>query len=195
MTARRALTLMVLALAAWSCAAVPAEGAPRWRDCLGDLECVRVKVPLDRSGGLDGSVSLRVARARFAGRDASHLMYLSGGPGGAGVFEMIDVMLTVPALLDRYTVIGFDQRGTGASGLLRCPSVERDARLRSTEAGEACAQRLGPRRAFYTTPDSVEDMEAIRKAAGVSKLTLFGISYGTQLALAYARAYPSRVER
>ena len=122
-------------------------------------------------------------------------MYLSGGPGGAGVFEMIDVMLTVPSLLDRFTVIGFDQRGTGASGLLRCPSVERDPRLRSTAAGEACAKRLGARRAFYTTPDSVEDMEAIRKAAGASRLTLFGISYGTELALAYARAYPQRVER
>ena len=122
-------------------------------------------------------------------------MYLSGGPGGAGVFEMIDVMLTIPSLLDRFTVIGFDQRGTGASGLLRCPSVERDPRLRSTAAGEACAKRLGARRAFYTTPDSVEDMEAIRKAAGARRLTLFGISYGTELALAYARAYPQRVER
>ena len=38
-------------------------------------------------------------------------------------------------------------------------------------------------------------MEAIRKAAGAEKLTLFGISYGTELALAYARAYPTRVER
>ena len=38
-------------------------------------------------------------------------------------------------------------------------------------------------------------MEAIRKAAGVRKLTLFGISYGTELALAYARAHPDRVER
>ena len=38
-------------------------------------------------------------------------------------------------------------------------------------------------------------MEAIRKAAGAAKLTLFGISYGTELALAYARAYPQRVER
>ncbi len=194
MTARRALTTVVLALAAWT-AAAPAQGAERWRGCLGDLECARVKVPLDRSGGLDGTVSLRVARARFAGRDADHLMYLSGGPGGAGVFEMIDVMLTVPSLLDRFTVIGFDQRGTGASGLLRCRAIERDTRLRSTSAGEKCARSLGARRAFYTTPDSVEDMEAIRIAAGAERLTLFGISYGTELALAYARAYPRRVER
>ena len=194
MTLRRAVTTAVLALAAWAWAA-PAQGAQRWSRCHGDLECTRVTVPLDRSGGLPGSVSLRVARVEFAGRRADHLMYLSGGPGGAGIVEMIDVMVTVPPLLERFTVLGFDQRGTGASGLLRCPSVERDGRLRSTRAGARCAERLGARRAFYTTPDSVADMEAIRKAVGAPKLTLFGISYGTELALAYARAYPQRVER
>ena len=38
-------------------------------------------------------------------------------------------------------------------------------------------------------------MEAIRAELGVDKLTLFGISYGTELAIAYARAYPQHVER
>ena len=122
-------------------------------------------------------------------------MYLSGGPGGAGVVEMIDVLLELPPLARRFTVLGFDQRGTGRSGLLRCREIERDERLRSTRAGERCAQRLGAKRSFYTTPDSVEDMEALRRAAGAPKLTLMGISYGTELALAYARRYPDRVER
>ena len=93
------------------------------------------------------------------------MMYLSGGPGGAGVLEMVDVLLTVPRLIREFTVLGFDQRGTGRSGLLRCRALERDPRLRSTRAGEACARTLGPRRSFYTTPDSVEDMEAIRRRA------------------------------
>ena len=38
-------------------------------------------------------------------------------------------------------------------------------------------------------------MEAIRAQLGVEKLTLFGISYGTELAIEYARAYPQHVER
>ena len=94
-------------------------------------------VPLDRAGAVPGTVSLRVARGEFAGPRAEHLMYLSGGPGGAGIIEMIDVLLTVPSLLDRFNVIGFDQRGTGASGLLRCRAIERDARLRSTGGGRS----------------------------------------------------------
>jgi pimeloyl-ACP methyl ester carboxylesterase len=184
-----ALALLVLA--------VPAEAKLSWHGCreAGGVRCARLAVPLDRSGGVEGSVPLRVARVSFSRHRDRHLMYLSGGPGGAGVIEMVDVLLEVPRLMREFTVIGFDQRGTGRSGLLRCPALERDARLRSTRAGEDCARRLGPRRAFYTTPDSVEDMEAIRRAVSADKLTLFGISYGTELALEYARRYPSRVER
>ena len=104
---------------------------------------------------------------------------------------MVDVLLTVPQLVRDFTVLGFDQRGTGRSGVLRCRAIERDVRLRSTRAGEDCARRLGARRSYYTTADSVADMEAIRRAAGIDRLTLFGISYGTELALAYARAHPT----
>src|SRR5215216_4474256 len=192
MGAGRAITSALLALLLLPGAA---DAKLRWGRCAEGPECARVRVPLDRSGGLPGSVSLRVARLDLPPRGGRHLMYLSGGPGGAGVVEMVDVMFELPELAQRYSVIGFDQRGTGRSGLLRCREMERDGRLRSTSAGEKCAQRLGPRRAFYTTPDTVADMEAIRQAVGARKLTLFGISYGTELALAYARAHPDRVER
>jgi pimeloyl-ACP methyl ester carboxylesterase len=193
----RAITTAAVALLAALALGAPAEAKLRWRSCpeAQGPKCAKLRVPLDRSGMQKGSVRLHVARVAFARRGAPVLMYLSGGPGGAGVFEMIDVLFELPQLARRYTVIGFDQRGTGRSGLLRCREMERDGRLRSTSAGEKCAQRLGPRRAFYTTPDTVADMEAIRQAVGARKLTLFGISYGTELALAYARAHPDRVER
>ncbi len=37
---------------------------------------------------------------------------------------------------------------------------------------EACGDELGPRRAFYTTADTVADIEAIRQAGGYEKLVL-----------------------
>ena len=58
-----------------------------------------------------------------------------------------------------------------------------------------CAQRVGPRRSFFSTRDSVDDLEALRRAFGVRKLALMGISYGTWVAQEYARRYPNRVER
>jgi len=177
--------------------AASADAQLRWRGCAeaDGMRCATLRVPLDRSGALPGTVPLRVARVSLSRNRDRHLMYLSGGPGGAGVLEMLDVLLEVPRLLRDFTILGFDQRGTGRSGLLRCRALERDARLRSTRAGEECAGKLGPARAFYTTADSVADMEAYRQAVGAGKLTLYGTSYGTELALAYARTYPQNVER
>jgi pimeloyl-ACP methyl ester carboxylesterase len=184
-----ATALMTLA------AAAPATAALRWAGC-GDVEaeCAALRVPLDHFGATRGTVGLRVARYSPPSRRPT-LLYLSGGPGGAGVEEFSDVLFEVEALSKRFDLVSYDQRGTGASGLLRCRALERDMRLRSTAAGEDCAKRLGARRAFYTTRDSVEDIEAVRRALGVEKLTLFGISYGTKLALAYARAHPEHVAR
>jgi pimeloyl-ACP methyl ester carboxylesterase len=196
MRGRAAIWMAAFASALLLAAAAPAEARQQWRQCLHlrGARCTTVAVPLDRSGAVAGRVGLRVLRLRAAG-PKPYLMYLSGGPGGAGVLEMLSVLFGVPELAGDFTLLGFDQRGTGRSGLLRCRALERDPRLRSTTAAARCAAGLGRRRAFYTTPDSVEDMEAIRRAAGAPKLTLFGVSYGTSLALAYARAHPDRVER
>src|SRR3954451_16182800 len=176
-------------------ATVPAAARLRWSACLDvEAECAHVRVPLDRSGSVPGSVRLRAARYGEPSRKPT-LLYLSGGPGSAGIREFAGVLFELQGLDRRYQLVSYDQRGTGSSGLLRCPALERDPRLRSTTAAERCAARLGARRAFYGTRDSVEDIEALRQALGVDKLALFGISYGTKLALAYARAHPERVER
>src|SRR5215207_2277214 len=186
MATRFSLPAAVLAVAV-SLALPAVSSAATWRSCPKaggppGTRCATLKVPL-KLARLDADASLPT------------LVYLSGGPGGAGIEEMLAVMPLAPVLAERYRVVGFDQRGTGGSGLLRCPKLERDARLRSSAAGADCANRIGPKRRFYTTPDSVEDLEAIRVELGVERLTVFGISYGTELALAYARAHPGRVDR
>ena len=145
-------------------------------------------VPLDRSGAVPGSVPLRVARVGRQGGPV--LMYLSGGPGGAGVSEMLAVMAELPELASRFTVIGFDQRGTGRSGLIRCPEMQRDGRVSVDVRSRAL--RRATRHAALLLHDA-----GLRRGHGGDphgargpRLTLFGISYGTQLAIAYARAHP-----
>jgi pimeloyl-ACP methyl ester carboxylesterase len=185
-----------LAVAVLVALAAPAGAAAAWAPCGSGsgARCTTVRVPLDRTGALPGTIPLRVARMpSAAGRPT--LVYLSGGPGGAGLGELEGVLWSIPSLGARYRVVTFDQRGTGRSGLLRCAEIERDSRMRAAAVGAACARRLGPARSHYTTADSVEDLEAIRVALGLERLTLFGISYGTDLALSYARAHPDRVER
>ncbi len=87
-------------------------------------------------------------------------------------------------------MITFDQRGTGTSGPLRCNALTAPPPDVTSRAGlyGACAAEIGSTARFYSTADSVADIEAIRQAAGYQKLVLFGVSYGTWVAMQYTRA-------
>src|SRR4051794_1812385 len=145
-------------LAAAAALALPGSSfAVAWHKCLGAgsgpaPQCATLPVPLDRTGATPGTVPLKVARLDASDVAAPTLVYLSGGPGGAGIEEMMAVMPLVPVLGERYHVVGFDQRGTGGSGLLRCPALEPDVRLRRVAARAACAGRLGPARGASPAP-------------------------------------------
>src|SRR5439155_3007942 len=100
---------------------------------------------------------------------------------------------TAPALGTRDLLV-FDQRGTGASGPLSCAALSAPAGAPIPRLLERCALQIGPARGDYTTPESVADIEALRRAAGYERLVLYGTSYGTKVALQYAARYPGRVE-
>ncbi|HMJ03715.1 MAG TPA: alpha/beta fold hydrolase, partial [Conexibacter sp.] len=157
--------------------------------------CGRVVVPLDRSGALAGSVSLRV-RALSPARGAAAtgtVLALAGGPGQAAVPLLEDFASVLAPGLRTRRLVTFDQRGTGGSGRLRCTALS--ARGSLAEVIGRCASELGPRRTTYTTATSVADIESVRAALGVERLILYGASYGTKVALLYAATYPQHVER
>jgi pimeloyl-ACP methyl ester carboxylesterase len=180
--------------------AAPADAALRFKRCGGyGFTCARLTVPLDRSGTVPGRVSLLVKRVRATRRGGATrppLVVLAGGPGQSATesFGGDALGLLYPAYRSR-DIIVYDQRGTGRSGLLRCRRLERSNLLEAGAPAGACARRLGARRAFYTSRDSTDDIEAIREQIGAERITLFGTSYGTKVALGYAQRYPDRVER
>jgi pimeloyl-ACP methyl ester carboxylesterase len=157
--------------------------------------CETLTVPLDRSGGVAGDVHLLVERRAASGPSKGTLVVLAGGPGQAAT-PLIDGLqhALAPALRNRDLVV-FDQRGTGGSDRLNCPALDTAGTFTALDSAvEACANSLGPRRAFYTSRDSADDIEAIRRSIGVDKISLYGVSYGTFTALTYARRYPDHVE-
>jgi pimeloyl-ACP methyl ester carboxylesterase len=196
----RGRTLVALAAAAVFLATPSAaEAQLRLRGCR-HVQCGRISVPLDRTGTTAGSISLYVERQRALRPPASGVtLLLAGGPGQPATGAYNDLSDDPYGEFRRLTpgndVVAFDGRGTGRSGLLRCAELERANLVDAGAAAAACAKRLGPKRGFYRTSDSVDDMEAVRAALGVDKLTLIGVSYGTFLAQAYAARYPTHVER
>ena len=94
--------------------------------------------------------------------DGIPVVFLHGGPG-AGC-ERWHRCFFNPAL---YRIILFDQRGAG----------------RSTPHAELRAN---------TTQHLIDDIETIRARCGIDRWVMFGGSWGSTLALAYAEAHPER---
>jgi pimeloyl-ACP methyl ester carboxylesterase len=193
----RALVLSVVAVFVLALAA-PADAALRFKPCGSfGFECARLSVPLDRSGAVPGRVPLFVKRIRARERPRRGALFvLAGGPGqsASAAFNGDSLGALFPALRRRDLIV-FDQRGTGRSGLLRCRALERANLLNAGPAAADCAGRLGAARAFYTSRDSADDIEAIRRELGIARISLYGTSYGTKVALGYAFRYPANVER
>jgi len=157
------------------------------------FECGSLDVPLDRSGVRAGRITLQVQRVRAQnnpGRVA--VVALAGGPGQAALpiaQGFADVL--APAIATRDLLV-FDQRGTGRSNPLTCPALRQRASI--VTMTRRCATQIGPARAFFTTAQTVDDIEDLRRESGYERLVLYGVSYGTKVALNYAERYPQRVE-
>jgi pimeloyl-ACP methyl ester carboxylesterase len=159
------------------------------------FSCTTVPVPLTRTGLATGTISLSVERKQAGtAQSKTAVLALAGGPGQAALplGEFI-VKALAPALGTRDLLL-FDQRGTGASDPLNCGALSSFSGDSASQAFEHCAFEIGPARGGYTTQESVEDIEAIRQAAGYEKLVLYGTSYGTKVAEEYAERYPQHVE-
>lgn len=159
-------------------------------------------VPENRSVPEPRTIELPVVVLR-AGKDdgAAPVVMLTGGPGTAG--------LSAAAYPGAYPWVGkrdfvvFGQRGTHhARPALMCEDYEAalanvSAMLFRIEAARDCARDAADRGidlSAYNTAESAHDIEALRQVLGAERLTLYGLSYGTRLALAYARQFPDRVE-
>jgi pimeloyl-ACP methyl ester carboxylesterase len=150
---------------------------------------------------------------RFAATGAKRgppILYLAGGPGGSGIDAARGRRFPLfMALREFGDVIALDQRGTGLSNAIPpCDGQEtypldqpltREALVAfSRKVAAACVKfwtDAGVDLAGYTTEESAADVDELRALLGVERVTLWGISYGTHLALAILKRYPQRIDR
>lgn len=195
---RAALALVGLALAL---AAAPPAGAQAaaFTPCPGQdgFICATLPVPLDYTSRVAGTIPLHIAVQRKRTPGGKVLVALTGGPGQSGVDAASSFALSLRPALKRYRLAVLDQRGTGRSGVLNCPELQALTSLTTSfpEDMAACARRLGGKRDYFSTTDTVDDLDRLRQALHVDKLALMGISYGTYVATQYARRYPEHTDR
>ncbi|WP_327367628.1 alpha/beta fold hydrolase [Streptomyces sp. NBC_01217] len=163
------------------------------------FSCGTLTVPRDHSGSVQDRLDLRVAMADNVQAPKGVLLFLTGGPGQPGVPFVEGLSKKLTPVLKDYRLVMIDQRGTG-TGALQCPQLQKemgssDLTPPTARAVTDCAAAIGPDRRFYSTSDTVADLELLRQALGVRKMTLDGVSYGTYTAEQYALAYPQHVAR
>ena len=171
----------------------------------------RLKVPENRSKRNGKTIELAFVRFKSTSKNpGSPIVYLAGGPGGSGIGtargSRFPLFMKMREIGD---VIAFDQRGTGNSkpNMLcaeefktSAEAVPDRARILKMlrEQSRACVEsfkKKGIDLSAYNSNESADDLEDLRKALGAKKISLWGISYGSHLALATVRRHQKSIDR
>ncbi len=161
--------------------------------------CGTLTRPLNPEAPDGASIELQVAvMASFSPepqRDA--FTVINGGPGGSSVTLYAEGAKAFAGILRERDIIVVDQRGTGSSVPLDCnelASLSGGVDLEAvSSATDECLAELPADPRFFTTSVAVADLDALRAELGYEQLNVYGVSYGTRVALHYARRYPQRV--
>jgi pimeloyl-ACP methyl ester carboxylesterase len=158
--------------------------------------CGRLEVAADHTGRVPGVQHVAFARLPATGLSRGTITVLPGGPGEAALTLGAPLVLIFAPLLSDHDLLLVDPRGTGLSDATRCRvPVSVTATPALLTAVAACGEQLGPRRATLTSAEQARDLEDVRAALGIPRLTLIGASYGTKVAAEYVRRFPASTER
>ncbi|MBN1584103.1 MAG: alpha/beta fold hydrolase [Anaerolineae bacterium] len=177
----------------------PAEILPGYA-----IECGAVTVPEDHARPNGESIRLAVAIVHSVSTNPAPdpVLFIAGGPGGRTLDSLSFWLDYMNPLLAKRDLIFFDQRGTGYSEpALVCPEI--DPRVTDplqayshVEPIIACRERLesmGIDLDAYNSVQNAADIAALRRALGYERWNLYGVSYGSRVALTVLRNHPQGV--
>jgi pimeloyl-ACP methyl ester carboxylesterase len=177
------------------------------------LVCGRVKVAEDRSKA-DGRMlplafAIYKATSRFPEPDP--VVYLQGGPGGSAFDILAKLQTAFRPWRDRRDLVVYDQRSAGLSGAsVQCAQALSQNLVEIARPGsranvdgiaapalmKQCVAELeaqGVPLPLYNTTQNALDLPLVVKALGYGDYNIYGISYGTKLALEVMRVAPQGI--
>jgi len=152
-------------------------------------ECATIALPEVMSL----SVARLAARAKQPAQDPITL--IAGGPGQGAQDSWPQLAAAFYAAQANREVYLIDQRGTGNSGAMVCPTAPAgtDFNMDLEEvknAAQTCYERQDLPTQWFTTSVAVRDLDAVREALGIKQWNLYGVSYGSRVALHYLKRFP-----
>ena len=180
-----------------------------------NIECSYLVVKEDRADPNSPDLLLAVARLKSSDPHPASdpLIMLQGGPGGAllSQFDFFASAGSVNKETGKRDIILMDQRGTGySSPPMKCDEAyavqfaQLEERLSTTaalkqqdEAVKECRTRLSDQLHInlnaYTSLTNANDVHDLITALNVPQADIYGVSYGTRLALEVMRSFPQHV--
>lgn len=180
-------------------------------------ECGTLTVPLDPGQPALGTVTLGVMRAGLAdapGRTPlaarPPLLVLGDSATDPTARRAVRLAAQVPTyLLGHYAIVALDRRGAGTDTLdcadpsARSALVEADAATadpallleRARAVVQACNVALDGQLGGFSTEAAADDVEAVREALGVTRLSALGTGDGAEALADWARVHPRAVGR
>jgi pimeloyl-ACP methyl ester carboxylesterase len=199
----------VLCLAAVACGGHPApapggsaapEKSPVIRSCAVDglrARCGTLTVPQDRVTGQGPTIPVRFVVIPATGPDKAPdpVVYFAGGPGNSAVTMISSELNVIANLASHRDLVFIEQRGTGSSDQLTCPSfptaLAGQAALRASV--ESCLAGIRSDLPFYTTAMYADDVNQLLGDLHYATVNLMGISYGTVAEQVFLLRHPGRV--
>jgi len=157
--------------------------------------CGHLSQPWDRSGAYRGELSVGFAfvpAGHPAGPATGTVVPQEGGPGYSTTGSGSLYAAMYGPLLAHRNLLLVDQRGTGMSAVVNCPTLNNLTGPYDVAAA-ACAAKLGQRSDLYGTPAAADDLAAVVAALGVGPVDLYGDSYGTFFAQVFAGRHRSEL--
>lgn len=193
-------------------------GQLRWVDCWFDkplwrpVHCARFKTASSNDKQVY-DLPVVYFPGPFWQQKNSPVLYIAGGPGGSNWLGEDDIETWYDWIDDvawSRDVVLYDQRGVGLSEPnLSCPKLialregllpqdipAEQAALRMREVANQCRLRLeqaGVDLSLFNTRTNAQDAHDLLSALGGQEWNLYGVSYGTRVALDMMRLAPAKI--
>ncbi|KAA8890345.1 alpha/beta hydrolase [Nocardia colli] len=203
----RAAAAMAVCLLGGSIGSGLADAAPAFGACPAGsvvaghgVQCAVVEVPMNYADPDGPKIQLTVSRIAAAGERRGAIFANPGGPGADGLdFWGLRTEVLPAELNAHYDRLAVQPRGLRWATPLDC-AAEDGGRVAlgggdRTAIKKACDIAHPGYLDTITTENTARDMDAVRAALGLDRISYLGTSYGTYLGAVYASLFPDRVER
>ncbi len=156
-----------------------------------DGYCGSITQPLDPSGVVPGNITIGFELYPHTDQN-QHLETIiaqEGGPGYSTTGSRDGYVRLFTPLRPQHDILLIDKRGTGTSGAIDCPKLQKP-RVETLAEVRDCGVKLGDTAWLYGSDEAADDVAAVLAALQTGPVDYYGDSYATFFGQVFAVRHP-----